>query len=773
MRIGRGAAENPRKPGNGRTAVSPPSTSSSKRRPEGGAKTPIRPRRRPGQRCLAASRKRSRYLVALLAPCLAVLLHVDRANARNLSSCEPTDAALTVTADNVQRPPGRNQINFSGDVTATYDGTRLTTETLSWDRDAGELALPDNFEILSPDATVIRGDRGSFSQTLGSGSIKTVDALIRGGPGRLQADDGERKENGDLLLSEARYSPCPTSDSNPTPIWWIDADEVRHDAEARDIVYRNAVLRVAELPVFYLPHFRTPDPQVKARSGLLLPSLESDSAFGIGVRIPYHLAIAPDRDATVTGFLTTNDGPVLEGEYRQLFRRGELNAEGSLAPSLLYAAGPDSTDRTHGHLLMNLSRPAAFGFDLDADIRLASQKGYLRRYGYSEEDRLQNRIAFSRFRRGELISAEAVAFQTQRGEESSRQLTFALPEVQVQRILPQAAFGGELQFRGDFRHLGCVNCRRSAAAGAEAEWSRQSLFRNGLVARYHLEGRADAYRFGNHADATDGRRRGSAIRLFPQARGEFSWPWIGVSKAGAHYVEPMVQFIAAPDRSRESEEIPNEDSLDVEFDEHSLFAGNRHSGRDRIESGHRGAYGLRYHYRSATGLQFGSVVGRVVRRKPLQDFPEQSGLRGRHTDIVGAWSLRTPSPLALSVSHRLRLSPSLAVRRNDLVIRGHGKRLRFDATWLFVDPDTDSGIFETTDRGEIQSNASFQLNDLWSLHVEARRDLENHRTIEIDTALLFEHDCIQIRTSVERDYISSLNAPAGTTFRISVNLINL
>ena len=304
------------------------------------------------------------------------------------------------------------------------------------------------------------------------------------------------------------------------------------------------------------------------------------------------------------------------------------------------------------------------------------------------------------------------------------------------------------------------------------------MFGTGVVAAMHASVRGDIYAFGNQdeqfaldmqMDEEPFMNFDTTARALPQAGVELSLPFLRASNSGAHVIEPVVQAILAPRRSM-SDEIPNEDSLDVEFDEHSLFARNRFSGRDRIETGNRGAYGLRYRYLSAGGLTLGGVVGRVVRQRPEDSFPLQSGLHGRHSDVVGAWSLRLRNPILVRMNHRVRLSPSLDMRRNDFTISGEVGRFDLSGTYLFVDADTDRGL-ERMDRGEIQTRLGMNLAERWRLDLSHRRDIEHENTISIGAELLYEHECFELLFTAERDYTASENAPAGTTLGLSLRLL--
>ena len=694
------------------------------------------------------------------------------AHGENTAECEAPSVSIRIEADEVVFVDDSSLVRFDGNVEAAYQGRTLFAERVVWNQETGQVDIPGAFTVHLPNDNVLSGTSGTFNDQLDAGTVYGIDALIRGGPARVQAEKGENSPDGELRLTRASFSPCPVSDDNAAPAWRIRASSVRHDTEARDLVYSTPVLEIAGVPVFVLPYMRQPDSTVESRSGFLSPTIRTNTAYGFGLRVPYHIAIGPDRNATIATFTTSKEGFILEGRYRQLFPDGDLAAEASFGHRSVLHPEVRIPRRSHGHFFLDLDQEMADRYRYGVEINLASEKGYLRRYGYSEDDRLRNRVFLERFADDFQLEAETVAFQTQRDDESSRALKYTLPEVRYHRSLREPAFGGRLRLGGDIRYLSCRDCRRSQSVGLEAEWQRHHTFPIGVLASMHARLRGDLYAFENQAaDSDSGGPYETTARAQPQAGAQLSIPLLRTGESGAHFLEPVGQVVLAPQRST-GDEIPNEDSLDVEFDEHSLFANNRFSGRDSIETGNRGAYGIQYRYLSKSGLALGGVAGRVIRLHPETVFPPQSGLRDRHSDIVGAWNLRLTDPIKLRMNHRVRLSPSFSMRRNDFTLRGDVGRLDFSGTYLYVDADTDRAAApEHMARGEIQTRLGLDIARRWRLDLSHRRDVEHDRTISVGARLLFEHECFDLLFSAERDYVASDNAPAGTTFGLSLRLL--
>ena len=53
----------------------------------------------------------------------------------------------------------------------------------------------------------------------------------------------------------------------------ITSKEIKHDKNKKQLVYKDAVLKVYNVPVLYFPKFFHPDPTVDRQSGFLKPSL--------------------------------------------------------------------------------------------------------------------------------------------------------------------------------------------------------------------------------------------------------------------------------------------------------------------------------------------------------------------------------------------------------------------------------------------------------------------------------------------------------------------
>ncbi len=690
----------------------------------------------------------------------------SHASAAEDGACPPPDGERAVLLADELRRGGDGVTRAQGNVRIESGGSSLETGEALYREEDGRFEIPGGFRAVFPGGETLAGESAWFDSRLEEGEITGVSAGYLDDPGRFQADRARRAAGGGLRLDDAVYSPCPVSDDNPVPLWRVRASRIDHDTEARDVVYRNPVFEVAGLPVAYLPRFRHPDPTVRRRSGFLVPEVDAGTSYGFGLRVPYYLAPAPDREALLSVFATTADGPIVEGSYRQLFAEGDL----SLRTSAAYNDVDTPRRETRGSLFLDAEWSPTGAEALGGEIKLASHRGYVRRYDFSRDDHLRNRLYLESFRERQEIEVSVVGFQTQRFDESSRSLAIAAPDISARRQLPRSVLGGELELAADARLLRRLEGRDSSSAGVEAVWSRSEPLPWGARSILHASARADVHSFADQP--ASGPAYPDVQRLLPQAGIEATWPLVRITTRGAHSLEPLGQWIWSPERIDESA-IPNEDSLDVEFDEFSLLSRNRFTGRDRVETGTRWAGGLRYSYLDRDSLRFDAVAGQVFRGEDLEDFSPISGLRGKSSDYVFAWGISFDSPAPTRFTHRGRITDELVFRRNDVSAEASWGRLMATGSYVFLaaDPDAKAGSPESDVREEMQTNLDIKLDARWQATLSNRRDLHGGRAITSSLALQYDGLCLKMRIAAEQEHQLSAVEKSVTTLVVKVELL--
>ena len=674
----------------------------------------------------------------------------------------PADTPLVIVADEMSYDTGGSVARAEGDVEAYYGDRALTAESLTYDEANGTLSASGSVAVRNDDGSYLFADDATLAGDLSEGRISQPRATIVGG-GKLAAAEGLRVGDRYNVLSRAVYSPCEVCEENPTPLWQVRARKVVHDQQARDIIYEDAVLDVLGVPVAYLPYFRNPDPSVSRRTGLLAPRLGIDDEIGAFAKLPYYIEISPNRDLTLTPFVTTKDGLIVEAEYRAATQRGVYGIWGALTNNDERGVrGDEWRGAVRGAGRFALGGENYWGFDVD----LASDDTFLRRYDFSDIDRTTSRLYVGRETERLFAEANALYFQSFRPDEDGSETPFALPELRARwRVLEDERWG-LATLKGSVLHLNRDEGRDVTRSSAGIEWQRQFLLQPGLLVTPFAEASGDVYSVADDPDfdeALDGRANalvGVDVRF----------PFVRDDPTGTHVIEPIAQVVVSPNQGR-IDELPNEDSLDVTFDETTLLTpGSRFPGVDRYESGSRLNVGVRYDYQGDGGLGVEAVYGRVFRTRDNLAFTEGTGLRDSSSDHVGA--IRVSYGDALDLDWRFRADDDdLEFRRSEVILRGTWGPVAVAGSYAFIDGDAGAGFDE--DREEVAGEAALRVNEYWTLYGGARRDIADDRLVEAELGLRYEDECLILDLGFERRANDDRDAEESSKFGLTVRLKTL
>ena len=128
----------------------------------------------------------------------------------------------------------------------------------------------------------------------------------------------------------------------------MSADEIKHDKQKKTIYYKNASLKIYDKKVFYFPKFFHPDPTVKRQSGFLIPRFQDNSTSGLSLTLPYFLALAENRDVTLTPRFFNDDKFLIQSEFRQKNKNSNHIADISQFLS--------GNENSKGHLFYNFDK---------------------------------------------------------------------------------------------------------------------------------------------------------------------------------------------------------------------------------------------------------------------------------------------------------------------------------------------------------------------------------------------------------------------------------
>lgn len=712
---------------------------------------------------------RAGFLAACLAAAIVMIAPLNLAGAQ-----EQADEGVLLEADDVTYDAEGGVVAARGNVEIVADGRILKADILQYDQVADVVTASGNVSLLERDGTVLFADDLELSDQLRNGSIKGFRALLSD-DSRFAAASATRTGGNLTVMRRAVYTPCRVCEDEPTPLWRIRAGSVTHDQTKQQVSYTNARLEMFGVPVLYTPYFSHPDPTVERKSGFLVPTQSQSTQLGVAVEVPYFFNIAPNLDATFSPIFTSKEGIVLGGEFRERLDSGSYKLNGSITR-------PDARNDLNAKTGKRVTRSHLFAtgaFDWNETWRwgfngqIASDDTYLRRYQISDADTLTSNVFVEGFSDRNYAAANAYYFQGLRAEDDPGETPLILPLLEHSLVTRPDRFGGSFRFNSSFLSLTRKQGTNSNRLSARGHWLLPQVGRLGDVRTIKAEIKADGYLTSDVVDAQKPQTPnddGLTGRLVPQLTFDWRLPMARQERGAQQVIEPIINASISPYGGNPSE-IPNEDSLNFEFDDTNVFSDNRFPGIDRVEGGPRLNYGFRYGIYGEDGGYIAALLGQVLRPKADDTFADKTGLEARNSDYVGRIDI-SPSPL-FRFYERVRLDrDTLAMRRNEIALDAGPEGYRLNATYVRLRRELTAD--ELTDREEINLAILARLSQFWDLRASTRRDLtEDGGTINSGIGLVYEDECFHVSVDFKRDFTRDRDVEPSTTVSFRVRFKHL
>ncbi|MAY29386.1 MAG: organic solvent tolerance protein [Aurantimonas sp.] len=235
----------------------------------------------------------------------------------------PDDAQMFLEADTVTYNTDNSIVTASGGVRIDYGSYKLVARNVTYDQNTRRLVASGDVELQQPDGNKVYADSIDITDDFRDGFVKAL-RIETPDNTRFAARDAVRQDGSVTTFQQGVYTACETCRENPdrAPLWQVKARRIVWDQTEKEVRYYGAKFELLGVPIAYMPYFQSPDPTVKRKTGFLTPTFKSSSNLGYGLRTPYFIDIADDKDVTLSGTYYTKQGFLAEAEYRQAFENG-------------------------------------------------------------------------------------------------------------------------------------------------------------------------------------------------------------------------------------------------------------------------------------------------------------------------------------------------------------------------------------------------------------------------------------------------------------------
>ncbi|MGH6685072.1 MAG: LPS-assembly protein LptD [Pseudolabrys sp.] len=715
-----------------------------------------------------------------------------------------------------------HRIAAVGNVQIYYAGSTLEADKVVYDEATKRLHAEGNVRLTEPDGKITYGEIMDLSDDFRDGFVDSL-RLDTPDQTRMAASRADRTSGNFTVLHGGTYTACEPCKEDPKkpPLWQVKAARIIHDEGEKMIYFENAQLEFFGKPVAYMPYFSAPDPTVKRKTGVLVPSVSSSSVYGAAAEIPYYWALAPDYDATFSPMITTKQGPLLQGEFRQRLLNGAYS---------IRAAGIDQLDKNYFAPAAGVTAPGYRNFrgsvETTGQFALTDRwvwgwdgvaltdKTFLQDYNprlsrYTTNDAFltgasegTSQLYLTGKGNRSYFDARSIYYLGFSTADAQSQIPVIHPVVDYTYTFDHPVLGGELGYDINFTSLSRQSANfdpitLSAIAGgtctqtanpaikttascvlrgvpgdysrfsAETKWKRSFTDSLGQVFTPFASVRADAGAMQIQSDpgVSNFINTGDTnlVRAMPTVGLEYRYPFINVMSWGTQTVEPIAQIIARPNETQIGK-WPNEDAQSFVFDDSNLFRVDKFSGWDRVEGGGRANYGLQY---TAQFNQGGFINGLFGQSYSL--FGKNSFAQPDITNVgIDSGLDTTASDYVSRVSYqpnktytftsRFRFDhDKFTVQRTEL--EASAQFDRWNLSVLYGDYAAQPALGFLTRQQGILGTGSIKLDENWVLLAAARYDINADKFDQTRLGLGYINDCLILALNYITNYSYGSGVP--------------
>jgi len=720
-----------------------------------------------------------RAQILLVAAGLAVALAPQHAHAEAATPApNGSSPPVLVTADELQYDQDLGLTVAKGHVELSQRDQTLLADTVTYNQRTDTVTAAGHVSLTEPSGDVVFAEFMELHDNFRDGFIKDV-RLLLSDRSRMAGNTARRVAGTRTELRRAVYSPCELCAADPTrpPVWQIKAEKIVDDKQLLIVEYRDAVMEVEGIPVFYTPYLSHPDPSVKRASGILGPVVGNDTSNGFRFGIPYFQTLGVDKDFLFRPVFTTDGGTVLDGQYRQRFGNGYLSTDTSVTvgSNTTNPRVVDVNATTHdvrGHIIANSVLDLTDRWRGGLNATATTDQTYLARYHFPYTTNfLTDHLYAENFGATSYGNISGYAYQNLNPAFNMSREPVVLPVASYTLTTPTDAVGGRWQFTTNamnlMGHTGLDERRLSAGT----EW--RLPFNGPAGDRYQFSAslRGDAYDADVSPEAGFPQKATNVGgRVFPQLGLVWHYPWIRPGDKVTALIEPIAAGFAAPVGGNPIK-IPNEDAQSFEFDDAHLFRANRFPGLDRVDGGQRVDYGLHAGIYNPNAGSTQVLVGESYRFQSQTPFPQGAGLDHRRSDVVGRVVVSPGSYLDLFYRARLD-GQDLAMRRQEVGISSGPANLRGSVSYIAT--STIPGSPSVLPARQVSTSVTAQLTPSWAAQVSHTQNLNNGATsLNSTLQISYLDDCTAVTATIQRSGIAFGDLRSGTSFVLTFVFRNL
>ena len=634
----------------------------------------------------------------------------------------------------------------------------IKSEKIEYNAKSEKITTSGKTEVINQSGQVIKLNHGTIDKKQDAMSADNIELWL--GKNVYVRAEKITKKLDETIAKQAVFTACDKCDAFGNA-WEISGTEVIHDKSEKMVYFHNPVFWIYNdnIPLFWLPYYAMPDPTVKYKTGLLMPSLESTNGMGTQINIPLYINISDRHDLTPVFSFLTKEKPLYQLEHRLNLDHAEFRTNGA------YTHNKEGVNRWY----IKNNDKIELGENARALVYIhrSSDKTFLQKYGfYNSQPYLDSGAKLELFGKTSYVVADAHIFQELRDKSTPGDILPNIRGVYQTNPLFEETY---LKFTGDVLSVYGDNTSSQRLIGEGrivSPWTLWGGNRLTLSAatRYDIYNFEDTTMYNpNNPDRPGQSYSGTKTRFLPNGYIEWDLPFFSVQNDWTYIIEPRARLTIMEHTDKSIFAYTN-DSAGRFLVDTTLFSDNRYAGYDVWENGNFADYGVQwfgFNKKHNISVFAGQTYDFRKHDQDKADFNE-NGFRNGFSDYVGRISYSYNNNIQLATRARFdKQDASLQHMENSLYLRRKRSYLSFGHIW-------DSSSDEDTN--EARAGAGLQLTERLRVGGYIIYNIYDNFVQQHSGGVYYNHPCYYLSLEYKRDNAVRKDYVGGTTFQFKFGI---
>ena len=555
------------------------------------------------------------------------------------------------------------------------------------------------------------------------------------------------------VLKKGVFTTCKKRDKCPP--WVISAEEIKHDKNKKTINYKNAWLKVYDVPVLYFPKFFHPDPTVKRQSGFLVPTASDSNNFGISLNAPYYHVIADNKDITFTPRIYADQNLILQSEYRQVNKNSNHILDTSIKTD-------DSKIHFFSNSLINLNLSTFDTSELEFNLQKTSNDTYLKAYNLKSpiiknDSTLDSYLKFEAYS-DDLSVNSSIQVIEDLTQSSSDRYEFILPSFEIIKNIDtdNSAAKGNLSFKTTgYQKQYNTNLYEAKVVNSLIFNSYPIFKETGLKNNFNLS-LSNPNSLTQSSSNTNENKHG----LLSSFMFESSYPLKKDTENYNSYLTPVLQLRYSPNKTKN---IRNDDRR---IDISNIYSFDRIASSDSVEGGQSITIGSEYKKTDKKNNELVKLnLATVFRDETNEDLPTKSTIGNKSSDIVGNFSYK-PNNI-IDFNYDFSIDNTLD-RSNYDSFETTFRVNNFITSFEYLEENNIIGS-----ESFIANNTSIEFNDSNSINFKTRKNKKTDITEFYNLVYQYRNDCLTAAVEYNKNYYEDSDLKPSENIFFSLTIVPL